>query len=83
MIIVDYRLGNGDIGINVTRRLREELDPEIPAILVTGSITPDLNEQAQINGFAFLLKPVLPENLRACINSTLANASGAPTTATT
>jgi two-component system, sensor histidine kinase len=68
---VDYRLGNGENGIQVAQRLRQELDPEIPAILVTGSITPDLGDQARANQFEFLLKPVLPDNLRACIVSTL------------
>jgi CheY-like chemotaxis protein len=67
LLIVDYRLGNGDIGLDVARQLREELDPEIPAILVTGSITPELGEQARAAQFEFLLKPVLPEKLRASI----------------
>ncbi|HTD90602.1 MAG TPA: ATP-binding protein, partial [Burkholderiales bacterium] len=71
LMIVDFRLGNGENGIEVAQRLRQELDPEIPAILVTGSITPDLNDQARSNNFEFLLKPVLPENLRACILSTI------------
>ena len=71
LLIVDYRLGSGENGIQVAQRLREELDPEIPAILVTGSITPDLGDQARINKFEFMLKPVLPENLRACILATL------------
>jgi CheY-like chemotaxis protein len=71
LLIVDFRLGNSDNGIEVAQRLREELDPEIPAILVTGSITPDLGEQARARRFEFLLKPVLPDNLRACILSTL------------
>jgi signal transduction histidine kinase len=71
LLMVDYRLGNDENGIQVAQRLRQELDPEIPAILVTGSITPDLGEQARAIGFEFLLKPVLPDNLRACILSTL------------
>jgi len=72
LLIVDYRLGNSENGIQVAQRLRQELDPEIPAILVTGSITPDLGDQARTNHFEFLLKPVLPDYLHACILSTLA-----------
>jgi CheY-like chemotaxis protein len=71
LLIVDFRLGNSENGIEVAQRLRQELDPEIPAILVTGSITPDLNDQARLNKFEFMLKPVLPEHLRACIGATL------------
>jgi signal transduction histidine kinase len=71
LLIVDYRLGNSENGIEVAQRLRQELDPEIPAILVTGSTTGDLSEQARAHRFEFLLKPVLPDNLRACILSTL------------
>lgn len=77
LLIVDYRLGNGENGIEVAQRLRQELDPEIPAILVTGSITPDLGDQARQNRFEFMLKPVLPDHLRACILSTLGH--GLPT----
>jgi signal transduction histidine kinase/CheY-like chemotaxis protein len=82
LFIVDYRLGNHQNGIEVTQRLRQELDPEIPAILVTGSITPDLGEQARNQRFEFLLKPVLPDHLRACILSTLGQGMSAGTTAT-
>lgn len=71
LLIVDYRLGNSENGIEVAQRLRQELDPEIPAILVTGSTTGDLSDQARANRFEFLLKPVLPDHLRACILSTL------------
>jgi CheY-like chemotaxis protein len=81
LLIVDYRLGDGENGIQVAQRLRQELDPEIPAILVTGSITPDLDNQARADHFEFLLKPVLPENLRECIRATLARGhSGIPGT---
>ena len=71
LLIVDFRLGDSENGIQVAQRLRQELDPEIPAILVSGSITPDLGDQARTQRFEFLLKPVLPENLRAAILSTL------------
>ncbi len=83
LLIVDYRLGNSENGIEVAQRLRQELDPEIPAILVTGSITPDLGEQARANRFEFLLKPVLPDHLRACILSTLGQGLMGADTATT
>ena len=42
LIIADYRLGGGATGTQVIDRLRRELDPEIPAILVSGSMAPEL-----------------------------------------
>jgi len=68
---VDYRLGGGDTGIDVAQRLRRDLDPEIPAVLVTGSITPDLEEKARSADLGFLLKPVNPQTLRALIDEKL------------
>ncbi len=64
LLLVDYRLGNSENGIELTQRIRQELDPEIPAILVTGSITPELAGQARAAGLEFLLKPVMANELR-------------------
>ncbi len=71
LLIIDYRLGARENGIELARRLRRALDPEIPAILVTGSITPELAAQARAAGLAFLLKPVMPNDLHGCIASVL------------
>jgi two-component system, sensor histidine kinase len=71
LLIVDYRLGARESGIDIAQRLRRELDPEIPAVLVTGSITSDLEERARSAGLRFLLKPVTPAALRECIESSL------------
>jgi len=70
-LIVDHRLGDGANGIAVAQRIRRELDPEIPALLVTGSITPELAEQARAAGLEFMLKPVTADNLRLCISAAL------------
>ena len=71
LLIVDHRLGAGENGIEVAQRIRQALDPEIPAILVTGSITPDLAEQARAAGLAFMLKPVTATDLRERISVAL------------
>ncbi len=64
LLIVDHRLGTDENGIEVAQRIRRELDPEIPGILVTGSITPDLDQIARAANLEFLLKPVMAEELR-------------------
>ena len=71
LIIADYRLGGGATGTEVIERLRNELDPEIPVILVSGSTTPDLAREAAANRCELLLKPVQPERLRELIDAAL------------
>jgi len=71
IIIADYRLAGGQVGSLVVDELRRELDPEIPAILLTGSTTPDCVEQANRYGCGLLLKPTEPSALRAKIASLL------------
>ena len=71
LLIVDHRLGTDESGIEVAQRIRRELDPEIPGILVTGSITPELDKVARAANLEFLLKPVMAEKLRTLITSML------------
>ena len=71
LLIVDHRLGAGENGIEVAQRIRQALDPEIPAILITGSISPDLPETARAMGLEFLLKPVTANGLREHIGAVL------------
>jgi signal transduction histidine kinase len=71
LIIADYRLGGGVVGTGVIERLRRELDPEIPAILVTGSTAPERVSEADASRYDLLLKPVQPETLRRLIEARL------------
>ncbi len=71
LMIVDYRLAEGRLGTDTIDHLRDAVDPEIPAIIVTGSTTPDLAERVQARGDGLLLKPVLPATLRALIDAKL------------
>ena len=71
LIIADYRLEGGLLGTEVIDRLRRELDPEIPAILITGSSAPERESEADAGRYDFLLKPVQPELLRDLIAARL------------
>jgi len=71
VIIADYRLAGGAVGTDVIDRLRRELDPEIPAILVTGSTAAERVSQADARGYDLLLKPVNAEALRELIGRKL------------
>ena len=76
LIIADYRLAGGLIGTDLIERLQQELDPAIPAILVTGSTTPERVEEATRKGYHLLLKPVTPERLRQLIRFKLDGKGG-------
>ncbi len=71
LIIADYRLAGTAAGTDVIARLREALDPEIAAVLVTGSTGLETIAEAVKREFAILLKPVLPDRLRQVIEERL------------
>ncbi|HEX6706988.1 MAG TPA: ATP-binding protein [Albitalea sp.] len=67
LLIVDYRLENGLNGVDAIQSLRERFGPRIPAIVVTGSTMSGLDAEAQEKDFHLLIKPVVPNKLRAMI----------------
>ncbi len=67
LMIVDFRLESGHDGLEVIRLLRQHFGPALPAIVVTGSVMSQHEEQAQEHGFHLLMKPVVPHKLRATI----------------
>ena len=78
LIIADYRLAAGAVGTDVIDRLRRELDPEIPAVLITGSTAPDRIIEADAKGYDILLKPVQADRLRALIDAKLRRTPSLP-----
>ena len=77
LIIADYRLGDGNTGIETIHRLRSALRAPIPAFLITGDIAPERLCEASANGLHLLHKPVGPMALRAMLNQLLRGASKA------
>jgi CheY-like chemotaxis protein len=71
LILADYQLRDGDTGIAAVARLRHELGLEIPAILVTGTASPESIEAIARSALRTLVKPVVPEQLKASILSAL------------
>ena len=67
LIIADYQLRDGEVGPDVVSAIRKHFGSDIPAILVTGSATPDRLEEARDLGHHLLLKPVMPAKLRTLI----------------
>ena len=67
LMIVDYRLENGLNGVDAIVALRERFGAGVPAIVVTGSTMSGHDREAQENDFHLLIKPVVPNKLRAMI----------------
>ena len=71
LLIADYRLAGDVVGTQIIDQLREALDPDIPALVVTASTAPGRITEASAKGYDVLLKPVQPERLRALIDAKL------------
>jgi two-component system, sensor histidine kinase len=67
LLIVDYRLEDGLDGVDAIKAMRSRFGPAIPAILVTGSTMTGHDKEAHEHNFHLLIKPVVPNKLRAMI----------------
>jgi signal transduction histidine kinase/ActR/RegA family two-component response regulator len=83
-VLCDYRLPNGETGVDVIARLRAAAGRPIPAALVTGDTAPERLREAKLAGHALLHKPVHPAKLRALLEQllSLSRASVSPAKAT-
>ncbi|MBC7955864.1 MAG: hybrid sensor histidine kinase/response regulator, partial [Cytophagales bacterium] len=67
LLIVDYRLEQGRTGVEAIHALRARFGADVPAIMVTGSTMTGHEAEAQEHDFHLLVKPVVPNKLRAMI----------------
>ncbi|MCW6510347.1 ATP-binding response regulator [Lichenifustis flavocetrariae] len=74
LLVSDYRLREGENGIDVIERLRSEYNEPLPALLITGDTAPDRLSEAQASGLLLLHKPVSNSKLRAAIINLMASA---------
>ena len=72
LVIADYRLEQGETGIAAIDLLRQRFGAKLPAIVVTGSSMTGHDKEALEHDFHLLIKPVLPNKLRAMIAFKLA-----------
>ena len=77
LLIVDYRLEEGRNGVDAIKALRVRFGAAVPAILVTGSTMTGHDKDAQLHDFHLLIKPVVPNKLRAMIAFKLGVKAGA------
>ena len=71
LLIADYRLGNGETGVDVIARVRDELGIALPAVLVSGDLCADALAAMRASTARTLLKPVAPAELKAVVESLL------------
>jgi signal transduction histidine kinase len=67
LAIADYRLQHGETGVAAIAALRARFGASLPAIVVTGSSMTGHDKEALEQDFHLLIKPVLPNKLRAMI----------------
>ncbi len=68
LLLVDYRLPQGRTGVDALKRIRGHwAGHKLPAIVVTGSSLGGHEDEAVDQDFHLLIKPVLPNKLRAMI----------------
>lgn len=63
LIIADYRLRDEKTGDMAIRQVREEVNMDVPAMIITGDTSPVRLREATASGFPLLHKPVLAEDL--------------------
>jgi CheY-like chemotaxis protein len=68
LLLVDYRLPEGRTGIEALVSLRAHWPARrLPAIVITGSSLGGHEDEAVTHDYHLLIKPVLPNKLRAMI----------------
>jgi signal transduction histidine kinase/CheY-like chemotaxis protein len=67
VIIADYHLSEGKSGIEVIDNLRLAFGVQLPALLISGDVSPERLRSAAASGFQLLHKPVSPLKLRAAV----------------
>jgi signal transduction histidine kinase/CheY-like chemotaxis protein len=75
VIMSDYRLRDGENGLETVRQLRAAAGQQIPACLMSGDTDPNLMQSAREAGLTLLHKPVRPAKLRSLIRRLAADDS--------
>ncbi len=63
IIVSDYRLGDDHNGVDAVAAIRESVELEIPAIIITGDTSPERLKEVKETGLRLLHKPVSPDEL--------------------
>ena len=70
IIFTDYRLRENKTGVEAINAVREELNANVPAVIITGDTSPERLREAKLSGFQLLYKPVTPDAIRQVLLNT-------------
>ena len=73
LVLADYNLPNGMNGVQVSQRLRQELDGQTPFIILTGDISTETLRDIALHDCVHLNKPVKLTELTRAIEKLLAS----------
>jgi len=76
-IVADYRLRKERTGVQAIHRLRQELQRDLPALVVTGDTGAERLREAKASGHQVVHKPVGAATLRAFLGNARASVRGA------
>lgn len=66
-VLIDYRLGDGETGLDLAGRIRARFGERTTCALVTGEVDAALDSRAAAQDLVVLRKPVEPIRLRALL----------------
>ena len=75
VIVCDYRLRDGETGVEAIAAVQAAMGAHIPAILVTGDTAPENLRQASASGYPLLHKPLSHGRLRAAVTNLIRRGS--------
>ena len=71
IVLADYQLDNGEDGLTLIKRLREQSPQYLPAILITATTEVNIDKKAAADDVGFMKKLVKPAALRAMMSAKL------------
>jgi len=78
LVIADYRLPGDRNGLDTVAALRMQLGKDIPASIISGDLSTDIQARARRSGVKFLHKPIQPKDLCNLVHDLYARSTRQP-----
>jgi len=73
VMVIDYRLREGETGVEVIHAIRACFDADVPAILMTGETASHIEDIALENNALLMRKPISAEHLKRLLSEYVVN----------